>query len=193
MSAVSIIKSMVSIRSRLFEAGELVGPVDFNTGYKFQSAPASPRPRRSEVSRLEAGYSVDWAAKSRRMFDHWPYRGLRLPSAPMTTWAGRVSAGRQLRMGRKMADHAGELPRLGSATQQADDVSIRSRLFEAGESRTQWRRFSILQCPRLRASSCPGSACSGVRSVMQKICSVRSTVTWRSIRQTPLGGNRDRH
>ena len=26
-----------------------------------------PRPWRSEVSRLEAGYSVDWAAKSRRM------------------------------------------------------------------------------------------------------------------------------
>ena len=38
-----------------------------------------PRPRRSEVSRLEAGYSVDWAAKSRRMavrHDHWPCRGL---------------------------------------------------------------------------------------------------------------------
>ncbi len=38
-----------------------------------------PRPWRSEVSRLEAGYSVDWAAKSRRMavcHGHWPYRGL---------------------------------------------------------------------------------------------------------------------
>ena len=38
-----------------------------------------PRPWRSEVSRLEAGYSVDWAAKSRRMavrHDHWPCRGL---------------------------------------------------------------------------------------------------------------------
>ncbi len=38
-----------------------------------------PGPWRSEVSRLEAGYSVDWAAKSRRMavcHGHWPYRGL---------------------------------------------------------------------------------------------------------------------
>ena len=42
--------------------------------------PPDPRPRRSEVSRLEAGYSVDWAAKSRRMavrHGHWPY--LRIP------------------------------------------------------------------------------------------------------------------
>ena len=32
----------------------------------------------------------------------------------------------------------------------------------------------MLQCHRLRASNCPGSACSGMRSVMQKTCSVRA-------------------
>jgi len=57
--------------------------------------------------------------------------------------------------------------RKAAITWGAAPVRIWQRSSSKVTSRTQWRRFSMPQCPRTRCSSCAGVACWGERLVMR--------------------------